>query len=152
MAAQQHPFGVAHNAAATPSEWTYFEDDRDDAREYILQHGNVGDTVEFIPNNQLGLARYIIVVTNGEKAFRQTHDVYGSLEHSDSSSEGNDGDGEQTDGESSIGSVGGVRVRKRRTRRARNLTRRKRKMTRRKRTLTRRKRKHKRIKRQELKG
>jgi hypothetical protein len=123
MAAQQHPFGVAHDAAATPPEWTYFEDDRDDANDYILQHGNIGDKVTFYPNNQLGLASYIIVVTDGEKAYRQTHDAYGSLETSDA-----DGGDELTDDELSSGGARRRKPKKRRTHRARN------KLSRRKRT------------------
>jgi len=121
MNAQHHPFGVAHDAAATPPEWTYFEDDMYDAKEYILQHGKVGDKVTFYPNNQLGLASYIIVVTNGEKAFHQTHDAYGVLDYSDT-----DGGDELTDGELSTGGARRRKPRKRRTRRVRNLSRRKR--------------------------
>ena len=121
MSTQHHPFGVAHNAATTPPEWTYFEDDMDDAREYIRQHGNVGDKVTIYPNNQLGLASYIIVVTNGDKAFRQTHDAYGLLDPGDT-----DASDELTDGELSTGGARRRKPRKRRTRRARNLSRRKR--------------------------
>ena len=121
MNAQHHPFGVAHDAAATPPEWTYFEDDMYDAKEYILQHGKVGDKVTFYPNNHLGLASYIIVVTNGEKAFHQTHDAYGLLDYSDT-----DGGDELTDGELSTGGARRRKPRKRRTRRVRNLSRRKR--------------------------
>jgi hypothetical protein len=121
MSAQHHPFGVAHDAVATPPEWTYSEDDMYDAKEYILQHGKVGDKVTFYPNNQLGLASYIIVVTNGEKAFRQTHDAYGLLDYSDT-----DGGDELTDGELSTGGARRRKRRTRRTRRVRNLSRRKR--------------------------
>jgi hypothetical protein len=137
MNAQHHPFGVAHDAAATPPEWTYFEDDMYDAKEYILQHGKVGDKVTFYPNNQLGLASYIIVVTNGEKAFHQTHDAYGVLDYSDT-----DGGDELTDGELSTGGARRRKPRKRRTRRTRNLSKRKRT-----RSLTRRTRRTRRIRR-----
>ena len=48
-----------------------------DEEEYILRNGNVGDLVNFIPNNQMGVVYYKISLNNGEKYLEVIGDYEG---------------------------------------------------------------------------
>ena len=46
---------------------------------YNMELYNVGDIIEYIPNNQLGYLKFKVVLNNNEKELEVIEDIYGKV-------------------------------------------------------------------------
>jgi hypothetical protein len=59
------------------TSYILYEDDYNQL--YNIEVYQVGDIIEYIPNNQLGYLKYRVVLKNNEKTLEILEDIYGKV-------------------------------------------------------------------------